>query len=223
MYGSFNSYGSKSRSIGPTHKPVWLGTLRPVPVGGVLAEAFRKDGILIPAGTPIKYANKTITPLVAWEVVSLTAGETNDTLVIKPCVYGNCNFLPAASDKIMKLGASFAATGKAAAVIAVNALTGDDAGKYSVTFLHSATIDNESAGDYIVLSSAESAGNSKSVANQPNAYLGRDIFIEADENPNATGDVIVSHPEGVLIDFTPAAPFASQMAVAVPQVYQHKL
>lgn len=225
MVSSFNAFGSKSTQLSQLHTPVWLGVVKPVPIGGVLAEAFRKSGLHLKAGSAINLNEGVITPFVAFEVVSFTAGDgttvTVDTIVIKPCVLGGVTFLPAAEDKIQKLGSSFAATGKAAEVVSVTALTGDDAGKYSVTVSHAATIDTPSAKDFIVLSAATSAGNSESIKVQPNAYLYNDIFTgDADENVNASGAAVRFHAEGLLIDLTPSAEFKEQMAAAVPGVLQ---
>ena len=221
---SFNAFGTVANDYENCHVPVWLGTVSPVPVGGVLASGFKVAGALYGAGTPVYYASKTITPLVAFKVVSLTAGDPNDTVVVYPCVYGKATIIPAAGDKLQKLGATFAATAKAAAVIAVTALTGDDAGKYSFTVAHSATLDSLEAGDYLVYSAAASAGSSKSMANQPNGYLYNDIYFGDIDvtaaDAAATGAVVVHHPEGLIINLTSAAPFKAQMAAAVPQVYQ---
>lgn len=57
---SFNVYGQTETQIGG-HTPVWLGTVKPIPVGAVLEKTevpdkFKKDGkIFIPAGTPVVY------------------------------------------------------------------------------------------------------------------------------------------------------------------------
>ena len=225
MISSFNAFGSKADSFGPLHQPIWLGTVKPVPVGGVLASAYRKSGLLIGAGSAIELKGGAISPLIAWEVVSFTAAagaETLDTIVIKPAVLGKVTFIPAANDLIQKLGASFSSTGKAAVVASCTLIaSGDNAGCYEVTVLHSATIDVPSEGDYIVLSAATSAGSDASIKVQPNAYLYNDIYTgELDTDVNASGAAVQYHPEGILIDLTPDAAFAAQMKVAVPGVYQ---
>lgn len=223
MKSSFNAYGKAKREYSTLHIPVWLGTVTRVPVGGVLASDFVKPGLFIPAGTPINIDAKVITPFIAFPVVSFTADASgDDTIVIKPVVMGDVEFLPAVGDKIMKLGATFAATGKAAAVKSVTALTGADAGKYSVAVVHSATVDTPSAGDAIVFSSATAAGSGKSVANQPNAYLYHDIWLgdlnTSDSDTFATGAAVMYHPEGLLIDRTPGAALAAALKVAIPGV-----
>lgn len=228
MRSSFNAYGRSSKEYGPLHIPIWLGMVKPIPVGGTLDSDYNLKGLLLPAGTPINITNKVIKPLVGFEVVSFSAGDgdttPNDTVVVRPAVYGGVEFLPEAGDFIQKLGDTFAATGKAAEVVSVTALTGDDAGKYSVAVAHSATIDTPSAGDFIVLSSAAAAGSSKSIAVQPNAYLFHDIWLGdldvANDDTFATGAAIMYHPEGILIDRTPAAAFKAAMAAAVPGVLQ---
>ena len=226
-FSSFNAFGSRSIE-GATHLPVWLGFPKPVPVGGTLAAAYCQKGLLLGAGFPVKLASKTITPFVGWEVVSMSTVSSDDVIVIKPAVLGGVTILPAVGDLIQKVGATFATTGKAAEVTAVTALTGADAGKYSVTVLHAATIDSASAGDVITISAAEAAGSSKSIKVQPNGYLYNDIYfgdLEGDPDTAktlaASGAVIVNNPEGILIQLAPAAyAVKAQMAAAVPGVYQ---
>ena len=228
-FSSFNAFGSENLNVGQSHKPVWLGVVSPVPVGGTLDKAYAKTGALYEAGTPVNLTGKIITPFVAWEVVSFTAAvspATEDSIVIKPAVFGGAEIVPAADDLIQKVGSTFAATGKAAVVASITALTGADAGKYEIKVLHSATVDNLTEGDYIAISSATSAGSSKSLAKQPNGYLYNDIYfgkLEGDANAYtiaATGAVVVNHPEGLLVELTPAAAVKAQMAAAVPGVYQ---
>ncbi len=225
MRSSFNAYGRSAKEYGPLHIPIWLGLVKRIPVGGVLDTDFNKKGLLLPAGTPINITDKVIKPLVGFEVVSFTAAtgqETDDVIVIKPAQFGGVEFVPEVGDFIQKLGATFAATGKAAAVKSVT--PGETAGTYNVAVLHSATIDTPSAGNTIVLSSATSAGSSKSIAVQPNAYLYHDIWLGdldvANDDTFATGAAVMYHPEGILIDRTPAAPFKEAMAAAVPGVLQ---
>lgn len=220
MPSSFNAFGSKGREIGGPN-PVWLGVPTPVPVGGTLAADYCQKGLLLGAGFPVKLASKTITPFVGWEVVSMSTVSSDDVIVIKPAVLGGVTILPEVGDLIQKVGATFATTGKAAAVTAVTALTGADAGKYSVTVLHSATIDSASAGDVITISAADSAGSSKSIKVIPNGYLWNDIYLgDLEDDLTATGAVIEHAPDGILIDLTPAADVKAQMKAAVPGVYQ---
>ena len=228
-FSSFNAYGSETRELGQSHVPVWLGPVAPVPVGGVLASAFLRKGLLLGAGFPVNLTNKVLTPFIGWEVVSMETVSTDDNIVIKPAVLGGVEIVPAVGDLIQKVGSTFAATGKAAAITAVTALTGADAGKYEVTVLHAATIDSVSEGDFIAISSADAAGSSKSLKNQPNGYLYNDIYLgDLDDSAAAksahtiaaTGAVVKFHKYGLLVDLTASAEFKAQMAAAVPGVLQ---
>lgn len=221
---SFNAFGSGSKNYSQTSKPVWLGTVAPHVVGGVLASAYRIAGAHYPAGTPVNLTAGVIKPLVFFEVTAFSAGDgtttTVDTITVKPAQVGGANVLPAVGDFIQKLGSTFAATGKAAEVasVAENVTT---AGTYDITVSHAATIDEPNEGDLIVLSSAAAAGSSKTIAVQPNGYLYSDIYLGGLSNPNATGAVVDFHGEGLLVDFTPAAAVAALMKAAVPNVIQH--
>jgi hypothetical protein len=224
-FSSFNAFGSESIETNQSHVPVWLDFVGPVPVGGTLDKAFARPGFLLGAGAPVNLANKIITPFVAWEVVSKSTSDSNTLIVIKPAVFGGVEIVPTTSDFVQKVGATFAATGKAAEVAAVSALTGDDAGKYQITVL-TANIDSVSAGDYIALSSATAGGSSKSLANQPNGYLYNDIYFGAlngsanEYTLAATGAVVMYHHGGLLVELTPSAPFKDAMRAAVPGVLQ---
>lgn len=228
-FSSFNAYGSESRNIAGSHMPVWLGNVSPVPVGGTLASDFLRKGLLLGAGFPVKLANKVLTPFIGWEVVSMTTVSTDDEIVIKPAILGDVVMVPAVGDFIQKVGSTFAATGKAAAVTAVEALTGTDAGKYKVTVLHAATIDSVSEGDVISISGAAAAGSSKSLKVQPNGYLYNDIYLGNLDDSDAaktaktiaaTGAVVKFHKYGILVDLTASAEVKAQMAAAVPGVLQ---
>ena len=48
---SFNVYGQTEKKIGG-NVPVWLGTVKPIPVGATFTAAAKK---LYPAGTPVVY------------------------------------------------------------------------------------------------------------------------------------------------------------------------
>lgn len=228
-FSSFNAFGSEALDAARSHTPVWLGFPGAIPVGGTLDKAYAKPGLLLAAGAPVNITDKVITPFVAWEVVSFTAAvspATEDAIVIKPAVFGGAEIVPAASDLIQKVGATFAATGKAAVVASITALTGDNAGKYEIKVLHSATVDNLTEGDYIAISSATSAGSSKSLKVQPNGYLYNDVYFGAlNGSANnytlaASGAVIMYHHDGLLVELTPSAPFKAAMKAAVPGVLQ---
>lgn len=225
-FSSFNAFGSASNNVGQSHIPVWLGVVTPVPVGGTLDKAYAQKGFFLGAGAPVELASKIIKPFFAWEVVSFSAGDgstvTTDSIIIKPAPT-----VPAVGDFIMKVGSSFTATGKAAAVASIDLLTsGDNEGCYEVKVAHSATVDSLSAGDAISLSSAAAAGSSKSLAVKPNGYLYNDIYfgdLDGDADSYtiaATGAVVKYHHEGLLVELTPSSAVKAQMAAAVPGVLQ---
>ena len=224
-FSSFNAFGSESIETNQSHIPVWLGVVGPVPVGGTLDKAFAKPGFLLGAGAPVNLSGKIITPFVAWEVVSNTASGSNSVIVVKAAEFGGVEIAPAADDLVQKVGATFAATGKAAVVASVSALTGDDAGKYEITVV-TANIDSVAAGDFIALSAATTAGTGKSLKNQPNGYLYNDIYFgnlggsANDYTLAATGAVVMYHHDGLLVELTPSAPFKDAMKAAVPGVLQ---
>ena len=224
-FSSFNAFGSESIETNQSHIPVWLGVVGPVPVGGTLDKAFAKPGFLLGAGAPVNLSGKIITPFVAWEVVSNTASGSNSVIVVKAAEFGGVEIAPAADDLVQKVGATFAATGKAAVVASVSALTGEDAGKYEITVV-AANIDSVSEGDFIALSAATAAGTGKSLKNQPNGYLYNDIYFgnlggsANDYTLAATGAVVMYHHDGLLVELTPSAPFKDAMKAAVPGVLQ---
>lgn len=222
MTSSFNAFGQSNSVFDNPSVPVWLGKVRPVPVGGTLAASDLVAGAKYAAGSPINIASKVVKVFKAWEVVSFTSGATDDTITVKPYAAGKAIILPAVNDFIMKMGATFAATGKAAKVTAVAPSTTD--GAYDITVAHSATVDTPSAGDFIAISSATAAGSSKSLANVPNAYLYNDVCLgDIDvtaEGAGASAAAVQFHGEGILINRTPSAPFAALMAAAVPHVLQ---
>ena len=224
-FSTFNAFGSESLETNQSHIPVWLGVVGPVPVGGTLDKAFAKPGFHLGAGAPVNLTDKIITPFVAWEVVSSTASSSNLVIVVKAAEFGGVEIAPAANDLVQKVGATFAATGKAAKVDSVSALTGEDAGKYEITVV-SANIDSVSAGDFIALSAATTAGTGKSLKNQPNGYLYNDIYFgnlggsANDYTLAATGAVVMYHHDGLLVELTPSAPFKDAMKAAVPGVLQ---
>lgn len=227
--GTFNAYGQKSASIGG-HTPIWLGKVRPTEIGGTLAEAWRKAGLLIPAGTPVNLANDVITPLALFEVVSYSAGgsgDTVDTVVIKAAAGYNLPIIPKVADMLQKLGANFAAQNKAAAVASIAA--GATEGQYTLTVLKSANLGSLNAGDFLVYSAATAAGSSKDMAAQPNGYLYNDIYMDADvagqvqSYVNATGAVVkhLGDDGSILVNRNEIANVVKDMmAVAVPNVNQ---
>ena len=224
-FSSFNAFGSESLETSQSHIPVWLGVVGPVPVGGTLDKAYAKPGFLLAAGSPVNLTDKIISPFIAWEVVSTSTSDSNTIIKVKGAEFGGAVIIPSTSDFVQKVGATFAATGKAAAVAAVEALTGDDAGNYNIT-VATANIDSVSQGDFIALSSAVAAGTGKSLKNQPNGYLYNDIYFANlggsanDYTLAASGAVVMFHHDGLLVELTPSAPFKDAMKAAVPGVLQ---
>lgn len=224
-FSSFNAFGSESLETSQSHIPVWLGMVGPVPVGGTLDKAYAKPGFLLAAGSPVNLTDKIISPFIAWEVVSTSTSDSNTIIKVKGAEFGGAVIIPSTSDFVQKVGATFAATGKAAAVAAVEALTGDDAGNYNITVV-TANIDSVSQGDFIALSSAVAAGTGKSLKNQPNGYLYNDIYFANlggsanDYTLAASGAVVMFHHDGLLVELTPSAPFKDAMKAAVPGVLQ---
>lgn len=224
-FSSFNAFGSESLETSQSHIPVWLGMVGSVPVGGTLDKAYAKPGFLLAAGSPVNLTDKIISPFIAWEVVSTSTSDSNTIIKVKGAEFGGAVIIPSTSDFVQKVGATFAATGKAAAVAAVEALTGDDAGNYNITVV-TANIDSVSQGDFIALSSAVAAGTGKSLKNQPNGYLYNDIYFANlggsanDYTLAASGAVVMFHHDGLLVELTPSAPFKDAMKAAVPGVLQ---
>lgn len=228
---SFNAFTQKKKA-GEGVVPVWLGTVSPRPVGGTLASAYCKPGLLVPAGTPICFdeANKTIKPIIGFVVTAYSAAGSEDTydeITIRPMVYGGVELLPTTSTYLMKLGAAFATQGKAGLVHSVTALTGDDAGKYKLEVAKSANLGVLSANDILVISTAVAAGTGKDMADQPNAYLYNDICIDALQNGesyesiNASGAAVDFHGEGLLIKRVPfGAELKAALKAAIPNVVQ---
>lgn len=220
MASSFNSFGSIRKDYGNPSVPIWLGKVRPVPVGGSLDASNIVAGALYPAGSPIQLDGKVIKVLVAFEVVSFASGDVNDTIVIKPHIAGQAKILPVAGNCIQKIGATFDAKGKAASVVSVAVGT---EGNFDVLVAHGTT-DALAKGDYITLSASSVAGSNKSIAVIPTHYLYNDIYLGdidvENEMAGASGSAVAFHADGILINRTPSAPFAAQMKVAVPGVLQ---
>jgi len=205
MKSSFNAFGRGEYACGSLGTPVWLGTVKPVPAGGVLAAAYLLKGALYQAGTPVNLASKVITPLVVMKVTAVTTG----VVTVDP---GNYGIVPTVSDFIQKMGATFAKNGPATAITAV-AVNSSDPTKLDIT-----TSLSLSAGDTVaIVPSSEGAAI-------PNGYLYNDIWLGdidlTSEGAAATGAVVSHHAEGLLVDRTPAAGVKAQMLAVVPGVYQ---
>mgnify|MGYP003289215589 CR=1 FL=1 len=202
---SFNVFTQKSRKGGGSI-PVWLGTVSPVPVGGTLASAFCKEGVLIPAGSPVNLTGGVLTPVVVYKVVASTA----ESMTLVP---EGVDMAPTTNDKIMVPSAD--GTGTAAAITGVSV---GESGYVVATTL------NAGVGKYVVF--ANGTGANKAMAVKPTGYLYNDIAVESAKPGEsfdyigATGAVVVFHGEGILINRTPAAGIADLMKVAVPNVIQ---
>lgn len=79
---SFNAYGQTAEKFGG-NIPVWLGTVRPLPVGAVLEAEFVKADALYKAGTPVIYnaENKTFAPCTTQTVAQANAYLYNDIYI----------------------------------------------------------------------------------------------------------------------------------------------
>lgn len=79
---SFNAYGQTTRSFGG-NVPVWLGTVRPIPVGAVLEAEFIVDKALYKAGTPVQYnaEARTFKPVSVDGVANANAYLYNDIYI----------------------------------------------------------------------------------------------------------------------------------------------
>ena len=202
---SFNAFGTSEKSIGKTNKPVWLGTVAPHAVGGVLAQKYRVKGLHLPAGTPVNLAAGVIKPVLVYEIKAISESGSPSAvtgITIDPKAYG---VLPTTSDK-MKLVAS----GSAVAITAV-APNATDANLLDITI---ALVGATAGAAVALIPSGESAMPSA------NGYLYNDIYLGDLSDANATGAVVDFHGEGLLIDFTPAAFMKAAMKSAVPNVIQ---
>ena len=79
---SFNAYGQSTKSFGG-NIPVWLGTVRPIPVGAVLEAEFIQDKALYRAGTPVQYnaEARTFKPLTPDAVADANGYLYNDIYI----------------------------------------------------------------------------------------------------------------------------------------------
>lgn len=202
---TFNAFGSKEKNYGKASKPVWLGTVAPHAVGGVLAANYRVAGLHLPAGTPVNLAAGVIKPVLVFEIKDVAESGSPAAvtgITIDPKAYG---VLPTTSDK-MKLVAS----GSAVAITGV-APNATDATLLDITI---ALVGAEDGAAVALLPSGEDSMPSA------NGYLYNDIDLGDLSSPNATGAVVDFHGEGLLIDFTPAAYMKAAMKSAVPNVIQ---
>lgn len=217
---TYNAYFNKNVQVG-NETPVWLGVVSPIPVGAVLGSDYAKAGAFYPAGTPMALASdgRTATPMLGFEVLAYETSSTNSLITVKGNVPG---LAPKATDVLQKVGATFAATGKAWSPSSIAA--GTNEGEYVIT-VGTSSIDVVAAGDMLAYS-AGTTGASKSLAVKPEYYLYNDVAIDPVGNNESMANVQASvalvnfHGEGILIKRTPAAACAAAMKAAVPNVYQ---
>lgn len=194
-----NTFGTKKNSFGG-NIPIWLG--RPVPkaIGGTLAEAYVKEGAFYPAGTPLNETNRVLTPFLTYEVVSVSG---NDITLLAP------GYAPKVGDILQTISDSW--EGRADAITVTSVKKGND--NKSVIRGTLAESVELAEGDVLIEKSAL----------VPNGYLGHDIDmgeLDIEEGAYATGDIVVMHRDGILIDRTPGAPIKALMKQAVPDVVQ---
>jgi len=218
---TYNAYFNKNAEVGKI-TPVWLGVVSPIPVGAVLDSDYAYAGAFYPAGTPMALGSdgRTAKPLLGFEVISYTTASTNSLITVKGNIPG---LAPKATDVLQKVGATFAATGKAWTPSSIAAGTVD--GTYVITVATSG-IDVVAAGDMLTYSASADAGAAKAIAVKPEYYLYNDVAIdpalsgESLSNIQASVALVNFHGEGILIKRTPAAAVATAMKAAVPNVYQ---
>lgn len=198
---TFNAFGHATRDVN-AHTPVWLGNVAPLPVGGTLAKAYARRGFLLAAGSPVQIKDRVITPALVYTVKAYSSG----TLTIDPSEHPG--FTPAKDMYVKNAGDTFtAANGAQVTAAAANA---SDPSLVDLTV----TVSGALTGKSVIVSVEPNV--------VPNAYLYNDIHI-ADidtDDTGASGAVVVSHAEGVLIDRTPSAGVAAAMKAAVPGVTQ---
>ena len=194
-----NTFGTKKNSFGG-NIPIWLG--RPVPkaIGGTLAEAYVKEGAFYPAGTPLNDSRRILTLFLTYEVVSVSG---NDITLLAP------GYAPKVGDKLQTINGSWESRADAITVTSVKKSSDNKC-----------VIGGEIASGASVAASAILIEKSDLV---PTGYLGHDIDLgelDLEEGAYATGDIVVMHRDGILIDRTPAAPIRDLMAATVPGVIQ---
>lgn len=197
---TFNAYGSSAKEYGRTNKPVWLGTVSPHTVGGVLAEKYRVRGAHYPAGCPVNLTDGVLTPVIVLGIKSTGSG----SVTIDPSVF---NIAPAVGDKMKLVGSDSAV---AITSVATNA---SDANLLDIKV----ALESPEAGKGVILIPT---GADESV--KANGYLYNDIYLGDLSDANATGAVVDFHGEGLLVDFTPAAFMADEMKELVPTVIQSR-
>ena len=223
MKSSFNAFGRSRKEYGSTNIPVWLGTVTPIPRGGVLKKEYIVPGQLIPAGTPVSIDdNNQIVPLATYTVIEVVS---STAFILRP------SFILAPNDPSLLKDSGF---------LIENLESFSDAASPESTN-QMVNVEKYGERDYKIRTMTEvgfTVGDEFAFINRDkiapigaNAYLYNDIClgdIDTSEEEkeagiaSATGAVVMFHAEGILIDRTPAAPFAQAMAKAVPHVLQVK-
>lgn len=217
---TYNAYFNKTAEMG-NNVPIWLGKVRPIPVGGTLASAYAVAGAFYPAGTPMELKDGVATPFKGFKVKAYTTSSSNSIITVVPLFAGDA---PTTSMFLQKVGATFGATGKAWNPDAIE-VNGSDSSAYDIT-VATANIDVVAAGDFLAISSADAEGSSKSLKVQPTHYLYNDVAIDPAQdgvsmaNIQASVALVNFHGEGILIKRTPAFAVAAQMKAACPNVIQ---
>lgn len=223
MKSSFNSFGQTKKVYDAGSTPVWLGTVSPVPKGGVLSPAFVVPGAVYAAGTPVVFHNgEDICP-----IPSFTFQKTGGNSAIIRSSFPLAEDGDYSLDVQSKLGTDISDFSQmpVGGCIQITSLTKTAPCEYRVQYSGGSPFEERV---YYLLTED---GATNMIDGTLNAYLYNDICIgdidasdEAKEEgiASATAAVVMYHAEGILIDRTPAAGIAEAMAKAVPGVLQVK-
>lgn len=202
-----NVYGTRRAKWGGDI-PIWLGKPVPKAIGGTLAAAYVKQGAFYPAGTPLNETKRVLTPFLIYEVVSVA--DSKYTLLAP-------GYAPKVGDVLQTIDNINGFAGRADAITVTKVTKGAD--NKSVI---EGTLAVSGEGQEAVTASIV-AGNILIEKSDlvPNGYLGHDIDfgeVDVEEGAAASGDIVVMHRDGLLIDRTPGAPIKALMKAAVPDV-----
>lgn len=196
MGSSFNAFGQTNKVYGAS-TPVWLGTVSPTAIGGVLAEEYCFPGAFYPAGTPVRLENKVITPVAYVDITPIQEGSIY--------LVHEGGAIPTPGWKVLCFGNN---GGKisASSILAVKKVSGG----YEIT------VEGKLSLPTCALSPDEDVA-------VPTHYLYNDIFMgDIDENAAASGSCVNFHGEGILIDRTPGVYAAEYLQECIPHVAQIK-
>lgn len=207
----YNEYSRSSASFGG-HLSVFVREPEKVEGGGFLKNTGLVKGEILSAGSPVAYDPHTHDAKILriWQV---KAAEVVDTDYTKVTVYYGGNIPQIhATDVVMVLGSTLAATGKAALAGDIDLSVAYEA---SFTVL-TAALDSVTVGAFIVQSSSATAGSGKSIYCIPTSLTTEDTVI-GDQNTVdiARGPKYVY--KNVIARFHPAI-----VAAAIPMIdYAH--